>query len=691
MLNSSKRGAMINASFRAAAATALLLVSQCTLALGLGEPVLSSDLSSPLRLIVPLTGLAATGIDIDEVRVDVPNHHGQVSLGILDPVLPENIKVALVVDGRGAAIVRITTSTAVREPALRFALRASWKSGSILRKYEFIIDPPAVAYSPVRFVAAALSVVRQSTALAPAARSSIASAASVARAGTNYGPVVSGDTLYEIAASAYPQLRSRMSSVMSVMVVGNRDAFVDGDANRLRRGAWLVLPTANSMGDALDARTVSSLERTAGRAAAADRAASYTVVAGDTLYGIARRVLGVAEAQIPDVVKRLHVRNPHAFVDGRVNLLQIGAVLNLGSASRSTASALGKSRTSTMAAPATIVPAAARASAPIPNGPTNVQTKAPVLASQLANSETDLAAQRQTRSELRERLNVLANTLQALHEGEAQLKTQTDALIEQLEGQRAALPQPTQVAQPALQESAVDSSVTPSVSVPNVESATVIPAVSVPNVESATVVPVATPYITEVRQRAVQPATQSTPTSLLEYVRAVPVLWIGGGVLMLLLAVAIALRRRAVALAMAPHVSPADDATMHKLAKVREHFSESGRFTAPLQAPNKDETAVEDTLRMTDAAHAARVAREAAVHLAYGDLLAARGCIEKAIKLDPHRDEHKMVLVTVFENMGEHAQARKLVDDMLTRREQLSGELLAQVEQLGQRERASVP
>ncbi|MFT5174970.1 MAG: hypothetical protein ACI8W7_003159, partial [Gammaproteobacteria bacterium] len=54
-------------------------------------------------------------------------------------------------------------------------------------------------------------------------------------------------------------------------------------------------------------------------------------------------------------------------------------------------------------------------------------------------------------------------------------------------------------------------------------------------------------------------------------------------------------------------------------------------------------------------------------------------------------DEHKMVLVTVFENMGEHAQARKLVDDMLTRREQLSGELLAQVEQLGQRERASVP
>lgn len=165
---------MIKASFRGAVGTVLLLVSQGTFALGLGEPVLTSDLSSPLRLSVPLTGLAAAGIDLDEVRVEVPDYLGQLSLGILDPILPDNMKVALVIDGRGAAIARITTPTAVREPALR----ASWKGGSVLRKYEFTIDPPAVAYSPVRPVSAP-PVVRKSTALAPAARSAIASAASV--------------------------------------------------------------------------------------------------------------------------------------------------------------------------------------------------------------------------------------------------------------------------------------------------------------------------------------------------------------------------------------------------------------------------------------------------------------------------------------------------------------------------------
>ena len=43
--------------------------------------------------------------------------------------------------------------------------------------------------------------------------------------------------------------------------------------------------------------------------------------------------------------------------------------------------------------------------------------------------------------------------------------------------------------------------------------------------------------------------------------------------------------------------------------------------------------------------------------------------------------------MTVFENMGEHGQARELIDQMLARREGLSGETRKQVEQLRQRTR----
>ena len=175
----------------------------------------------------------------------------------------------------------------------------------------------------------------------------------------------------------------------------------------------------------------------------------------------------------------------------------------------------------------------------------------------------------------------------------------------------------------------------------------------------------------------------------MESLLATPLLWSGGGVLLpLLLVASIVVRRRAMSSAMAVHARPADAATMQKLAQVRERFGAADRLTEqPLAMPN-DNKAVGAALRMADAAHAARFARESAVHLAYSDLLSARRCIDKAIKLDPHRDEHKLVLVTVFESMGEHAQARQLVDAMLTRREQLSGELLAQVEQFGQRRSA---
>jgi hypothetical protein len=106
---------MIKASLRVAVSLALLLISQHALAVALGEAVLSSDLSSPLCVAVLLSGLAAADIDVAQLQVEVPNHPGQMSVGVLDPLLPQNIKVTLLADERGGATIRITTPTTVRE------------------------------------------------------------------------------------------------------------------------------------------------------------------------------------------------------------------------------------------------------------------------------------------------------------------------------------------------------------------------------------------------------------------------------------------------------------------------------------------------------------------------------------------------------------------------------------------------
>jgi cytochrome c-type biogenesis protein CcmH/NrfG len=161
--------------------------------------------------------------------------------------------------------------------------------------------------------------------------------------------------------------------------------------------------------------------------------------------------------------------------------------------------------------------------------------------------------------------------------------------------------------------------------------------------------------------------------------------WISAAVLILalLMATIAVVRRWWMVRDMQVRARADEGAVRRKLEEVRKHH-ETGSFLAqPLQAPGPDKDS--DSLHLTDAAHAVRFAREAAVNLAYGNFDVARTCIEEAIRLDPHRDEHKMVLVTVFENTGEHILAREIIDDLLNRRDQLSGDLRKQVEQLKRR------
>jgi hypothetical protein len=118
---------------------------------------------------------------------------------------------------------------------------------------------------------------------------------------------------------------------------------------------------------------------------------------------------------------------------------------------------------------------------------------------------------------------------------------------------------------------------------------------------------------------------------MVESLLATPALWIGGGILILLLIVFVVIRvlnrRRVVALASEPPVNADEEAAKRKLAAVREHFTASGRFIAqPLEAPTATQQGGQGpvaSLHVTDAAHAGRLAREAAVHLACGDLPAA--------------------------------------------------------------------
>ena len=66
--------------------------------------------------------------------------------------------------------------------------------------------------------------------------------ASAAEARPTYGPIRPDDTLWSIAARARPG-RATMEETMAALLRLNPGAFVDGDPNRIRGGAILILPT----------------------------------------------------------------------------------------------------------------------------------------------------------------------------------------------------------------------------------------------------------------------------------------------------------------------------------------------------------------------------------------------------------------------------------------------------------------
>jgi pilus assembly protein FimV len=556
------------------------------------------------------------------------------------------------------------------------------------KTYELIIDPPYVAYP--RTSAATTVTVRPSTS---AARTTTAAVS--ASAGTSFGPIAGGETLYPIARSAYPQLSARLPQVMAVIVERNPDAFVGGSADQLLRGAVLALPATSDMRQAL---ALAATSRSTARDAASDTArnTTYAIAEGDTLYAIARRELGTAEAQLPATVARIHTLNPQAFVNGDINRLQVGAVLQLGGNASSAVANITNTPTPS-ATPAVRLaaqtltqaptqapsqtPTARPSQAPSQTSATTSASEVSGLTAQLAQAEANMATQRQVQNDLNARLSELTESLRALRERDLQIAEQSDALARELQSNRVATTVPSMTAQqPAPIATTSKELVTTTAAAEPAAPATVV----------ATTTPTATPATT----RAVT-LTRTTPSapaakeagmmSFVESLMSGPAMWAGvGALVMALFAAVFALlrRRKVAAVATQPRAGGADeDAARNKLAKVRERFSDSSRFIAePLQAAAKD--GVTETVHMTDAAHAGRFAKEAAVHLAYGDLPAARHGIEEAIRLDPHRDEHKMVLVTVLEGMGEQAKAREIIDEMLTRRKELSGELRSQVEQL---------
>ena len=281
--------------FGAVAGAVALIAGVVTLpayALSLGRISVLSALGEPLRAEIDVAQITPEEASSLKAAVGTPEAFKAAGLEYT-PVLA-GLEVTLQRRADGRSYLRLTSSSRVSEPFVDLVLQATWAAGRLTRDYTMLFDPPgsrpgataaaptaptaptapilsrpatptptpAPARAPAPTVASESSpatppATREARPAqpAPAARPEPRVRPSAPRVASAENPgapdkkltVKPGDTAGRIAAQNRPGTVS-LDQMLVAMLRSNPDAFIGGNVNRLKSGAVLDMPGADTAG-----------------------------------------------------------------------------------------------------------------------------------------------------------------------------------------------------------------------------------------------------------------------------------------------------------------------------------------------------------------------------------------------------------------------------------------------------------
>ncbi len=254
----------------------LLLPTTGLRALGLGEARVNSYLGQPLDVSIRL--LEADAAALSSLTVEQAGSADYQRLGVPTEALGLGLEVTL--DRRvDPPVLRVTSRRVVNDPVVQVLMDARWASGRLLREYTLFLDPPLIEVAPpVRRAPSAAESPAPTAPPPPAAEAvpppppprpasppaAVTPPATVAApeptptpppapvsaataSARTVGPIQAGQTLWSIAAAWRPDDSLAMNQIMLAILERNPEAFIDGNVNRLRRGAELSMPTTDEV------------------------------------------------------------------------------------------------------------------------------------------------------------------------------------------------------------------------------------------------------------------------------------------------------------------------------------------------------------------------------------------------------------------------------------------------------------
>ena len=282
----------------AAVVTTFGLYAADASALALGPITVQSALGEPLRAEIDLPQITPAEADTLRASTAAPEVFRSQGMEYSTAVTQMQVQLQRRPDGR--MVLRLSSDRPINDPFVDLVIDATWGTGRITRSYTMLFDPPALRRPPVAVTAPAQITAPQTTAAAatptsaPPAPPAPPAAQPVATAPVNTAP----------ASTARPEPK-----------------------------IYSTVP----------GRTQLASPRPAPKAEQSSQPDSVTVRPGDTAGRIAgsHRLSGVSLDQMLVALMRA---NPESFVQGNVNRLKAGTVLQLPDTAQAQATSVKEAR-----------------------------------------------------------------------------------------------------------------------------------------------------------------------------------------------------------------------------------------------------------------------------------------------------------------------------------------------------------
>ena len=236
-------------------------------ALALGRVNVLSALGEPLRAEIEVPDINAE--EAASLSAKIASGDAFRAAGLEYNAALNSVQISLQRRPNGSAYLRLSSDRPINEPFVDIILEATWATGRVVRDYTMLFDPSNMRAQPAPAVTASPSLPAQgaspspSRAAAPSTSPATAPVRSTERRTPRAAPPVAaapapaakpgsvtvkaGNTATQLAVRYKPEGIS-LDQMLVAMLSANPEAFVEGNVNRLRKGAVLDMPTAATAG-----------------------------------------------------------------------------------------------------------------------------------------------------------------------------------------------------------------------------------------------------------------------------------------------------------------------------------------------------------------------------------------------------------------------------------------------------------